>query len=53
MQLEDRYVEITSHSAPRPTAKPTHRRERNVAAIVFVALLLIGVAAGSFLAVFP
>ncbi len=53
MQLEDTYVEITSRSAPRPTAKPTNRRDRNVAAMVLFALLLAGVAASSLLAVFP
>ena len=53
MQLEDRYVEITCRPAARKTAKPTHRRDRNVGAMILFALLVVGVVAGSWLAVFP
>jgi hypothetical protein len=53
MQFEDKYVEITRRSAARPTAEPANRRHGNLTLIVLIALLLIGVAASSVLAVIP
>jgi len=51
MQFEDRYVEITRRSGARPTAKPTNGRDGHLTMIVLIALLLVGVAASSVLAV--